>query len=164
MDIFKYRQADSYLVGGEAGMHFHPKRIEWLHLETTYAMVIARQKQGEYLPFVPAHKLKFELRAEKEKLWFMHHAFVSVNTCTAFDQNRVAPDETATVNYTLLDVSLGGSVRVKKDYISIILSANNLLDKKYIDHLSTLEEVNLFNPGRNISLTLRIPFGAEKKH
>jgi iron complex outermembrane receptor protein len=43
--------------------------------------------------------------------------------------------------------------------MSFNISATNLLDNKYIDHLSTLKEVTLFNPGRNISFNLKIPFG-----
>ena len=88
----------------------------------------------------------------------MHKAFISVFTSTAFNQNNTAPDETATKGYTLLDLSIGGNIKIKNQLMSVSLSANNLFDKKYIDHLSTLKEVGLFNPGRNISLSLKIPF------
>ena len=46
----------------------YTKLLRWLHFETTYATVVGKQQNGDYLPFVPAHKLKFELRAEKDKL------------------------------------------------------------------------------------------------
>jgi len=52
----------------------------------------------------------------------------------------------------------GGNIRIKDQIISVSIQVNNLLDKKYIDHLSTLKEVNAFNPGRNISFHLRVPF------
>jgi iron complex outermembrane receptor protein len=159
IDIFRYKQANSILFGGEAGLHMHPKTIKWLHFETTFSSVIGKQESGDYLPFVPAHKLRFELRAEKEKFLFLQKAFASVNTCTAFNQNNAAPDETPTKGYTLLDLSIGGNIKLKNQFVSISISANNILDKKYIDHLSTLKEVNLYNPGRNISLNLKIPFG-----
>jgi len=159
IDIFRYKQANSVLFGGEAGLHIHPKPIKWLHFKTTFSSVIGKQENGNYLPFVPAHKLKFELQAEKEKLLFMHNAFISINTSTAFNQNHAAPDETSTKGYTLLDLSVGGNIKVKNQFLSLSLSANNLLDTKYIDHLSTLKEVSLYNQGRNISLSLRIPFG-----
>ena len=113
------------------------------------------------MPFVPANKLRFELRGEKEKLMFLKKAFASINTCTAFNQNNAAPDETTTASYTLIDLSIGGKIKMKNQFISLSISAINLLDTKYIDHLSTLKEVNLYNPGRNISLNLRIPFGAK---
>lgn len=158
ISIYKYRQANSALYGGEAGLHFHPKAIQWLHFETTFSSVIGKQKNGDYLPFVPAHKLRFEFRAEKEKLLFLQKTFASVNICTAFDQNNAAPDETTTQGYSLLDLSIGGNIKMNRQFILISIGANNIFDKKYIDHLSTLKEVNLFNPGRNISLSLKIPF------
>lgn len=161
IEIFRHKQANSVLFGGEAGLHVHPKPLKWLHFETTFSSVVGKQENGDYLPFVPAHKLRFELRAEKEKLLFLQKAFASVNTCTAFNQNNAAPDETATLGYTLLDLSIGGNVKLKSQFVSISISANNILDKKYIDHLSTLKEVNLYNPGRNISLNLKIPFGVK---
>jgi iron complex outermembrane receptor protein len=157
--IYKYMQNNSTLFGGEAGVHIHPKYFNWLHFETTFSTVIGKQQNGDYLPFVPANKLKFELRAEKEKLAFLHEAFVSVNSNTAFNQNKAAPDETITSGYTLFDLSIGGNLKTNYQNIFIGFSANNIFDRKYVDHLSTLKEVNLYNPGRNLALTLKIPFG-----
>lgn len=159
IDIFRYKQINSTLYGGEAGLHIHPNPIKWLHFKATFSSVIGKQENGNYLPFVPAHKLKFELQTEKNKLLFLHNAFISINTTTAFNQNNAAPDETSTKGYTLLDLSIGGSIKLKNQLVSLSLSASNLLDTKYIDHLSTLKEVHLYNPGRNISLSMRIPFG-----
>ncbi|MCF8372031.1 MAG: TonB-dependent receptor [Bacteroidales bacterium] len=157
--VYRYKQANSSLIGGEAGLHIHPKPIEWLHLETTFSTVTGKQDNGDYLPFIPAHKLHFELRVEKDAFAFIENVFAAINTSTAFAQNNAAPDETKTPGYTLLDLSIGGKIRLSNQLISFSLSANNLLDKKYIDHLSTLKEVSLFNPGRNIALTLKVPFG-----
>lgn len=162
IDIFRYRQANSALFGGEADLHLHPKEMKWLHFETTFSLVIGKQDNGDYLPFVPAHKVRFELRAEKEKLMFLQKAFVSVYSTTAFDQNNAAPDETTTSGYSLLDLSIGGKIKIQNQLMSLSLSANNLFDRKYIDHLSTLKEVGFFNPGRNIALNLRIPFSITK--
>ena len=160
--IYKYMQSNSALFGGEAGLHIHPKPIEWLHFETTFSSVIGKQNNGDYIPFVPAHKIRLELRAEKEKLMFLQKAFVSVYTTTAFDQMNAAPDETTTSGYSLLDLSIGGNIKIQNQFMSVSISANNLFDRKYIDHLSTLKEVGLFNPGRNIALSIRIPFSITK--
>jgi iron complex outermembrane receptor protein len=157
--IYRYKQANSSLIGGEAGMHIHPKPIQWLHFETTFASVEGKQKNGDYLPFIPANKLRFELRAEKDELLFTKNAFVSLSTVTAFDQNHSAPDETPTKGYTLTDFSVGGNLHLNKQLVLLSLGANNLFDVRYVDHLSTLKEVGLYNPGRNISLSLKVPFG-----
>jgi iron complex outermembrane receptor protein len=92
---------------------------------------------------------------------FLKKAFTSINTNTAFSQNNAAPDETTTAGYTIFDLNIGGKIKVNNQLISLSVSANNIFDTKYIDHLSTLKEVNLNNPGRNISLNLRIPFGVK---
>jgi iron complex outermembrane recepter protein len=159
MKVYRYKQTDSYLFGGEAVMHFHPVQLRWLHSKLTFSSVVGKQDSGDYLPFIPAHKLLFEIRAEREKLLIMHDAFIAFNTLTAFHQNNPAPDETSTNGYTLLDLSFGGNIRIRKQVMSLSISANNLFDRRYTDHLSTLKEVNLCNQGRNIALSLKIPFG-----
>ncbi|MFA9389035.1 MAG: TonB-dependent receptor domain-containing protein [Prolixibacteraceae bacterium] len=158
MPVFRYLQANSNLYGGEAVLHYHPKEVKWLHSECSFASVVGKQESGAYLPFIPAHKLRLELRAEKDKLMFLQDAFVSLTSLTAFDQNNAAPDETPTVGYSLFDINLGGNLNIGTQKIMVSIAGNNILDKKYIDHLSTLKEVNLYNPGRNIALSLKIPF------
>lgn len=161
MEIFKYKQANVILYGGEAGLHFHPKNFKFLHFFTTFSSVVGKQENGDFLPFIPAHKWNVELRIEKENFLFFKNSFVALNTNTAFNQNNAAPDETTTNGYTILDFSIGGKIKAKNQSVSMVIGINNLLDTKYIDHLSTLKEVNLFNPGRNIFLSLKIPFGVK---
>ncbi len=158
MPIYQYMQADSKLYGGEAGLHVHPADLPWLHFETTYAWVIGKQKSGDYLPFIPAHKLNVELRGEREQLGFFQYVFAGVKAHIAFDQNRPSPEETATSGYRLFDLNLGGTTNLKKQAFNLGLSLNNVFDVKYIDHLSTLKEVFAYNPGRSLVLFIKIPF------
>jgi iron complex outermembrane recepter protein len=160
--IYKYMQANSALFGGEAGLHIHPKPIEWLHFKTTFASVVGKQKNGDYLPFVPAHKFRLELSVEKKDIGVLENGFIAVYSTTAFDQDNAAPDETTTPGYSLLDLRIGGGIKIRNQKLSISISVNNLFDKKYIDHLSTLKEVGLFNPGRNFTLSVKIPFSISK--
>lgn len=162
--IYKYNQTNSTLFGGEAGIHFHPVKYKWLHFETTYSSVTGKQDNGDYLPFIPANKLNFEVRAEKRELLFFENTFFTLNSGIAFAQNNAAPDETVTEGYQLFDVSIGGNLTVNNQNIALKISATNIFDTKYIDHLSTLKEVGLYNPGRNISLTVKVPFGNELKN
>ncbi len=156
--IYKYEQNNSYLFGGEAGIHFHPELMKWLHLLATFSTVTGKQKGGSYLPFIPAKKIYFEFRAEKESLAFINKAFLMVTSTTAFKQENIASEETPTNAYTLIDISVGGQIKVRNQSISISIGATNIFDKLYIDHLSTLKEVGFFNPGRNLTMTLKIPF------
>ncbi len=156
--VFRYLQSNSTLYGGETGIHYHPKFAEWLHLETNFSFVIGKRADGSYLPFIPAHKIYAEIRAEKEQLWILSNAFIAITSNSIFKQDHPAPDETPTSGYTLIDLSVGGKIKIQQQLLFIGFSANNIFDIKYIDHLSTLKEVNLFDPGRNITMTLRIPF------
>lgn len=158
LDIYKYKQANSKLYGGEAGLHIHPVSMKYLHFETTFSRVIGKQDNGDYLPFIPANKLRFSISIEKEKLLFMHKSYVSFSSQTAFAQNHPAPDESSTNSYTLLNLNLGTTFKINTQDLIFSIGVSNLLDTKYIDHLSTLKEVNMYNPGRNFSLSLRIPF------
>ncbi|MBI4645137.1 MAG: TonB-dependent receptor [Bacteroidia bacterium] len=157
--IFRYMQSDAVLYGGEAGLHIHFEQMKWLHFETTFSSVTGKQANGDYLPFIPANKFHCELKFEKETLLFFQNAYFKISSLTAFAQNNPAPDEEITPGYSLFDLGFGANIKFRNQNISIALSANNLFDKKYADHLSTLKEVNYFNPGRNISFSLRIPFG-----
>ncbi len=160
--IYRYLQSDARLYGFEAGIHFHPKQMEWLHFETTFSNVTGRKINGGYLPFIPANKIHGNLRLEKDKFVFLHHAYLSMNLLVAFNQQKPSAEEEKTDGYTLIDLGIGGQLKVAEQMITIGLAVNNLFDKKYIDHLSTLREVNYFNPGRNIAINLRIPFGLAK--
>ncbi|MCX6230669.1 MAG: TonB-dependent receptor [Bacteroidetes bacterium] len=157
--IYQYTQSDAFLYGFESGFHIHHKNLKWLHFETTFANVTGKLQKGGYLPFIPANKFRFELRFEKEKIGILKNPFIRFNTQIALDQNYTAAEEERTAGYTLFDIGTGAEIKAANQMISIVLSVNNLLDTKYVDHLSTLKEVNYFNPGRNITLSLRIPFG-----
>jgi iron complex outermembrane receptor protein len=56
---YQYMQNNSALYGGEAGIHLHPKVVEGLHLEGTFSSVRAFSTMGNFLPFIPANKIKW---------------------------------------------------------------------------------------------------------
>lgn len=156
--IYKYLQSNSRLYGGESGLHVHPTFVNWLHFESTYSWVIGRQFTGNYLPFIPAHKLNMELRGEKKRLVFLQDAFTELRSHFALSQNKPAPEESATPGYSLYDICFGGTLHAGSQLMHVSLSINNIMDTQYLDHLSTLKEVGGFNPGRNFILLLKIPF------
>jgi iron complex outermembrane recepter protein len=159
ISIYKYQQSNAKLYGFEAGFHIHPKQFDWLHFETTFSNVTGKKENGEYLPFIPANKFQSELRFEIDKMGFLKDVFFKIGSVTAFNQSNPAPEEENTDGYTLIDMGIGGNIKVSNQLISFVLSVNNVFDKKYVDHLSTLKEVNYFNPGRNITFSLKVPFG-----
>jgi iron complex outermembrane receptor protein len=156
--VYKYLQANAGLYGGEAVVHLHPKQLEWLHFETTYSSVTGKREDGEYLPLIPAHKLRMEIRGERKQLGLLENGYLKFSAFHAFDQRNLAHEEEATPGYTLFDTGIGATVKVSNQPVELGLTLNNIFDITYIDHLSTLKEAGYFNPGRNFAFSLKIPF------
>ncbi len=149
--VFLYLQDDAKLYGGEFGFHLHPHPLDWLHFESSFEMVTGKQDNEGYLPLIPANSLTNMIRVEFEKPWIKKgYGFVKLRT--TFDQNNVSAFETNTDGYNLLSAGLGGSFDLFNNELSIIVSANNITDKTYTNHLSRLKPDGIFNMGRNINL------------
>ena len=157
--IYRYMQANSCLYGTEASIHYHPHPIHWLHIKATYSLVIGELVNGGYLPFIPAQKLRFELKFTKDQWKGLSNIFFKVGTDIVFDQINVSEFESQSPGYNLLDIGLGFDVKLKNQFLSFGITATNLIDIEYFDHLSTLKEVDILNMGRNVVFYLKIPFG-----
>lgn len=157
--VYRYSQSHAKLFGGEAGLHIHPQFTEWLHIQATFSNVTGKNENGTYLPFIPANSLNFELKAEKKDVFFFSEAFVLLENENAFAQNHPAPEEESTQAYSIFNLATGGEIAVKYQKLSVVFSINNLLDTIYIDHLSTLKEAGYYNPGRDFSVSIKVPFG-----
>lgn len=157
--IFKTTQNDANLYGGEAGLHYHPLFAPWLHIKGTYSSVVGKRKNNEYLPYIPAHKFRYEIGFEKKTAWIFNNPAVYISALTALSQDNPSQFETSTDGYTIFNTKANANIKISKQLITIGLAINNIFDKKYIDHLSTLKSINYYNPGRNISLILKIPLG-----
>jgi len=65
--IYRYSQTNAVLYGGEAGIRFHPASLPWLQVEGAYSSVVGKQNNGDFLPFIPAHKIRYEIRDRKRQ-------------------------------------------------------------------------------------------------
>ena len=151
--VFVYLQDNARLYGGEFGFHFHPHPLDWLHVETSFETVTGQLDDDSYLPLIPANSLHNTLRVEFEKDWFKQgYAFVKYSS--TFDQNNVSSFETSTAAYNLLSAGIGGTLQVFKNDLEVTVSATNITDERFINHLSRLKPDGILNMGRNISLGL----------
>ena len=171
---YEYTQGDARLLGFEAGIDFHP--IHCIHFENTFSFVDAQQlhqpEETKYLPMTPAPRWTSELKYE-----LTHHSHFALNNAYAalglecnLAQNhyyKADDTETRTPSYTLLSLSIGSDLNIhKKKVAEISVTAENLLNRAYQNHLSRLKytDVNnvtgqqgVFNMGRNIVFKLLIP-------
>ena len=154
--IYQYEQTNANLYGGELSIDILP--LNWLDLKTSYAYLIGKQEDGNYLPFIPQNKLRLEMKMQKQSFLCFKNSFFKIGGLLASKQNNPAMFETESDGYFLLNAGIGTDIKWANQKIIASIQGNNLLNKTYIDHLSTLKEMGYYNMGRNISINLKIPF------
>ena len=185
---YAYTQGDARLLGFEAGIDFHP--VHSIHFSNSFSYVDARLMHAsadtKYLPFTPAphwaSELKWELfhhshttvnhhhTTDAAHRSFLNNLYVAAGIDCYLKQTHIysADDtETKTPGYALLSLSAGSDIQVKGRKIAeLYVTADNLLDKAYQNHLSRLKyaDVNaatgrrgIFNMGRNITFKIVVP-------
>ncbi len=83
---------------------------------------------------------------------------VGLETQLVAPQNRVAQGEQTTPGVALLHAHIVWNFPLASRTGSLMLRAENLLDTKYLNHLSFYRQVGIPEPGRNIVLSLSLPF------
>jgi len=154
--IYRYRQNDAQIYGIEAVTEYSLK--SWLSLKGSYGFLRGKQTDGTNVPFIPQNKLNIDVKWMEDNVWKFNHLFVRIGSLFAFDQVHPANFETSTSAYTLFDAGLGFTVFTGNIRMEFELTASNLLNRRYIDHLSTLKDLGYEDPGRNIMVHLKIPF------
>ena len=161
--VFNYTQNNAYLYGGEAGFHFHPHPLDWLHVESSYSSAWGQDDGHHYLALRPSQKINatvsanFSFNEKKRSAASLRHFSVYLQNRYSFVQNKVAGNETPTPDYNLLHVGLVFEWGVKSQTIRLNTSINNVLNESYYDHLSRYKTAGIYNRGRNFTVKLSVP-------
>ncbi len=156
--IYEYLQSNAKLYGGEAGIHIHPHPFDWLHIRATYSNVTGIQENDNYLPYIPANKIKTEIRVEIKKIKFLEKINFSFSSNSALTQNTPSLFETNTPAYTIYNASVNFNKKLKIIDLQFGINVTNITNKVYSSHLSLLKDIGFNNAGRNINIYLCIPF------
>ncbi|HEY4798875.1 MAG TPA: TonB-dependent receptor [Bacteroidia bacterium] len=162
---YQFMQANAQIKGIEMGIDIHPQAISWVHYEVKAETLDAiRTDDDSYLPMMPTDKIYNTLYFNFKECKKFKNIFARIGTITALDQFKVASNELKTPGYTILNASFGVSRNIWKfNNIQLVLAVNNATDKMYYDNMSRLRPFGVYNPGRNIILSLRIPFDIKQK-
>jgi iron complex outermembrane receptor protein len=152
--VFEYIQNNARLYGGECGVHFHPHPFDWLHFESNFETVTGQKDNGDFLPLLPANNWSNTIRTEFTIKNWLSEGFAALTVATTFDQNKVSGFETKSNGYTLVNLGIGGKVKLGKTVFELHINGNNLLNKSYIAHLSRFKNDGIPNIGRTIVLGL----------
>lgn len=172
---YSYTQTSARLFGGELYVDVHPHPFDWLHLENTISYVQGRSDGNtdstRYLPNIPPFRWLVALRAQRKSLGkCLKNVYVKLELDNYAAQKNVYSaygTETPSTAYSLLHASLGFDISSrKKTLCSIVLSAQNLTDQSYQNHLSRLRyapenyvtgRTGIWGMGRNFSVLLNVP-------
>lgn len=161
--VFQYKQKNAHLYGGELGVHLHPHKFHWLHLESNLSTVYAEDKQGNPLPLIPQNKVKSTVRIEFSNQKKIQLKNVFVQHIHKFKQSRIDFSETESEKYSLINLGLKVHIKTKNNPIEITTGINNLLNTEYIDHLSLLKSLEIPNQGINYHISIKIPLAKNMK-
>lgn len=158
LPIFAYLQENANLFGGEINANYQPELLPQLSLQTALALTYGTNSEGNPLPFIPP--VNFNSRANYDfnlgRGFKLERTYLQMQNFLA--QNRIAEEELPNEAYTLIDLGVAASYK----NLFFTVTAKNIFDTAYTDHLSRLktifDDVAVPNPGRDIVFNLRYTF------
>ena len=163
--VFEYLQRNARLYGGELGLHYHPHGVHWLHLESNFSTVFAEDENDNTLPLIPQTKINTTVSAEILQRGKVRINNIFLQSIYKFKQNRIGFFEMSTNAYNLLNMGLNFEIETSSNPIELSAGVNNLLNTRYIDHLSRFRRLEIPNQGLDlyfgIKLKLDKKIGAE---
>lgn len=150
--IYQYKQNKALLFGGELSLKWH--LFSKIHYETALEYVYTYNVDLDTpLPFSPPLRWR-ESICYRPQSWevALTHTYIG-------EANRIVPGEDITPSSHLLDLYASYEIPFsKKQTLILSLSANNLFNTKYFDHLSFYRKIGLPEEGRNFKITFKITF------
>lgn len=157
--LWEYRQNNAIFTGGELmGQLSLLKRLNFsLGAEYVYNHNL---DTGLPLPLTPPFSILVGLEYKIPPIGkILNNNYLFVESRWVATQDRVDRNERITEGYQLVDAGIGWDLTLKSQLIQFQLSAQNLTNAIYFNHLSRYRLLNLPEQGRNISLSINIPIG-----
>jgi iron complex outermembrane receptor protein len=149
--IYRYTGVKALFAGGEiaGGIDF----LRWFGYHASAEYVYTRNLDEQVaLSFSPPASMRHALS------WKGKHAQVETEWQCIAAQLRIAKNEDPTAGANLFHVRATACIPLGKIHADVSLSLNNLLNKKYYNHLSFYRKVEIPEPGRNFQILIKIPF------
>lgn len=149
LDQILFSQRDARFYGAEVSTQYDVAPIwngVW-GVEAQYDFVHARFEDGGNVPRIPPHRLGGGLYY-RDAAWFARAGILH-----AFDQNRIADNETATGGYTLVSAELRYTLphSAQAPEVTIGLRGENLADDEVRNHVSFTKD-DVLQPGASVRL------------
>lgn len=148
LNIWEFRQTEALLYGGELSFEYRPFGNNNLKIRASGNILRGFDLNADdNLTFVPADqiRLKASYRPIKGKPLniFVENRYV-------FEQNRPGIGEMTTPSYNLFNSGVSYEFNFGRHHLTLGVTAYNLFNEVYVDHISILRAFDVTHPGRNI--------------
>ncbi|SHI94553.1 iron complex outermembrane recepter protein [Mesonia phycicola] len=162
LQIYEYTQSEVFRVGGE--LRAQTTVLENLQLNASAEYVYSRQnsgpKKGFTIPFSPPLSGLFSANYQFKNILFFKQPKLIAEYKIAAAQEEIVPPEEVTEGYQLLNMSLVTELALFKNNLPVKMriKLNNVANTKYYDHTSFYRLIDVPEAGRNLSVSLTLPF------
>ncbi|PKB44204.1 iron complex outermembrane receptor protein [Cellulophaga sp. RHA19] len=162
LQIYEYTQSKVFRFGGE--FNASTTVIKNVTLSASAEYVYSRQTSGLKkdftLPFSPPLSGLFSASYQFKDFSFFKRPLISVDYKITAAQEEIVPPEQTTDGYNVLHMSFTSKMNIFKNSapVDLRLKLNNVFNTKYYNHTSFYRLIDVPEAGRNISVSLTIPF------
>jgi len=162
LQIYEYTQSKVFRAGGE--IRASTTLLKNLQLDASAEYVYSRQtsgpKQGFTLPFSPPLAGLFSASYQFKDFLFLGKPQVRADYRITAAQNEIVPPEEVTEGYQVLNMSFTAQMNLFKSAkpFDVRVKLNNVLNTHFYDHTSFYRLIDVPEPGRNLSISVTIPF------
>lgn len=163
--IHRYTQSEVLRSGAELHMHYDLTRNIRLGAIAEYSrsVQLSGAKKGFTLPFAPPFSSLINLKISGKSSTRVSSPWISADVMMVAAQHRIVPPEEPTPGYLLWNLTAGARIHVARQHAELVLAVHNILNTKYMEHVSYYRMLNVPGPGRNVSLQLSIPLSGVKR-
>ncbi|SFC91226.1 iron complex outermembrane recepter protein [Zunongwangia mangrovi] len=160
--LYSYTESEALLTGLELKID---KEIGRWHFgvagEYLYNQQLTSSRSRNYpLPFTPANnvftEVGYQLFTDSKVL---KASEVNINNRSVMKQDRIAQGEDITPGYSLWGMGFQTKLKFDDFKANINFRIDNLFNTKYFNHTSFYRRLQIPEMGRNIQLSIKIPFG-----
>jgi iron complex outermembrane recepter protein len=157
--VYQFRQSEALRVGGEIDA--------WVSLTKNLKLLANGEAvfATDYtfpLPYTPPPLATIAVQYTLPYYWKgLHKLNFRAHGRMAAAQQRNSRNELSTPGYSIYGVSLSGMIVLLPLPVNVTLQVQNILDRVYWNHVSFYRYIEIPEAGRNIQVTLSVPF--EKK-
>ena len=157
--VFEYEQSKVMRYGGELQVRYQfLKNLSGEILaEYLYSEQMSGNKKGYTLPFSPPPSVLFGITYNPE-ITNLKETYFSLDYRFTAEQDQIVPPEKKTASSNVFNLAMGTRLKTAHQDFIISLQVQNLFNTKYLNHTSFYRLIELPEAGRNIILSLKIPF------